>query len=135
MWYDLTTGGSEIHAARSRPRKLPRMEVEVIGWLPAIAFYWTFAALYLGGAAIEIEGGGGGRQLIGLLLHFVVFLVVFGLARALFGVGLPDPLAVGLGLVVGVASFAMTAKLTFLVVGVRIKPSGTIVHELSASLH
>jgi hypothetical protein len=104
----------------------------VIGWLPAIASYWTFAAVYLGGAAIEIEGGGGGRQLLGLTLHFVVFLVLFGVARALFGVVFPMALAVALGLVLGVVLFPITAKLTFRVVGVRITSLGTAAHGASA---
>ena len=104
----------------------------MIGWLPAIAFYWTFAAVYLGGAAIEIEGGGGGRQLLGLVLHFAVFLVVFGVARALFGAVLPSALAVGLGLVAAVVLFPISAKLAFRVVGVRITTLGTAAHGASA---
>ena len=100
----------------------------MIGWLPAIAFYWTFAAVYLGGAALEIEHTGGGRQLLGLVLHFVVFLVIFGAARTLFAAMLPGALAVALGLIVGVILFPISAKLTFRVVGVRIKSLGTAAH-------
>jgi hypothetical protein len=108
------------------------LEVRVIGWLPAIAFYWTLAALYLGGAAIHIEGGGGGRQLLGLFLHFGVFLLIFAVARALLGAVLPAALGVGLGVVVAAALLPITAKLTFRLVGVRITSSWVPADEASA---
>ena len=71
----------------------------MIGWLPAVALYWTLAALYLGGAAIDIEGGAG-RQVGGLFLHFVVFVAVFGVTRILLQGMVGFPLGVALGLVV-----------------------------------
>ena len=42
----------------------------MLAWLVPIAVFWSLAALYVGGAAINIEGGGGGRQTSGLLLLF-----------------------------------------------------------------
>ena len=58
-------------------------------WFP-IALFWTLAAMYLGGAAIHIDGGGGGRQIGGLLLHFVAYLVVYAILRAVLS-GLLGP--------------------------------------------
>ena len=63
-------------------------------WLVPIAVFWSLAALYVGGAAINIEGGGGGRQTLGLLLLFASYLGVYavsgmvlaGVAGAAFGV-------------------------------------------------
>ena len=92
----------------------------MIGWLVGITAYWTLAALYLGGASIEIEGGGGGRQLAGVFLHFAIFLVVYTVARSLLGAMLNAGLGVGLGLVVGAVLLPITAKLAFRLVGVRI---------------
>ena len=49
----------------------------MLAWLVPIAVFWSLAALYLGGAAINIEGGGGGRQTLGLLLLFASYLGVY----------------------------------------------------------
>ena len=53
----------------------------MIVWLPAMALFPILAALYLGGAAIHIEGGGGGRQIAGLLLHYAAFMGAFAAVR------------------------------------------------------
>ena len=49
----------------------------MLAWLVPIAVFWSLAALYLGGAAINIEGGGGGRQTLGLLLLFASYQGVY----------------------------------------------------------
>ena len=49
----------------------------MLAWLVPIAVFWSLAALYVGGAAINIEGGGGGRQTLGLLLLFASYLGVY----------------------------------------------------------
>ena len=102
----------------------------MIGWLPAVALYWTLAALYLGGAAIDIEGGAG-RQVGGLFLHFVVFVAVFGVTRILLQGMVGFPLGVALGLVVAAILLPITAKLTFRLVGVRITSSSVAAGEAS----
>ncbi len=103
----------------------------MIEWLPAVALYWTLAALYLGGAAIDIEGGGAGRQIAGILLHFVAFIVVFGLAKFLLQGMAGLALGVALGLVVAAILLPITAKLTFRLVGVRITSSSVAAGEAS----
>ena len=49
----------------------------MLAWHVPIAVFWSLAALYVGGAAINIEGGGGGRQTLGLLLLFASCLGVY----------------------------------------------------------
>ena len=90
-------------------------------WLVPIAVFWSLAALYGGGAAISIEGGGGGRQTLGLLLLFASYLGVYavsgmvlaGVAGAAFGV-IVFPLLI--------ASIAMPllTRVTFKIVGVSV---------------
>ena len=90
-------------------------------WLVPIAVFWSLAALYVGGAAINIDGGGGGRQTLGLLLLFASYLGVYavsgmvlaGVAGAAFGV-IVFPLLI--------ASIAMPllTRVTFKIVGVSV---------------
>ena len=90
-------------------------------WLVPIAVFWSLAALYVGGAAINIVGGGGGRQTLGLLLLFASYLGVYavsgmvlaGVAGAAFGV-IVFPLLI--------ASIAMPllTRVTFKIVGVSV---------------
>ena len=51
-------------------------------WLVPICLFWTLAALYLGGWPVEIVGGGGVRQVIGLVNTFLLFIIVFAGLRA-----------------------------------------------------
>ena len=58
----------------------------MVEWLAPIALFWTMAALYLGGFPLNIEGGGGGRQVLALLVTFALYLAVwFGLRAVLRG--------------------------------------------------
>ena len=93
----------------------------MLPWLIPISLFWTLAALYLGGAKINIEGGGGGRQMSGLLLLFTAFLVIYGVFRMILG-GPVGPTLGGVVLPVLAATISLpfVAKLTFRVVGVRI---------------
>jgi hypothetical protein len=70
----------------------------MLGWLAAFCLFWVVASLYLGGLDVELEGGGGFRQFLGLLVMNLLFLGVWRalvlltvlllpvLARAGFGV-------------------------------------------------
>ena len=93
----------------------------MLPWLIPVALFWTLAALYLGGAAIHIEGGGGGRQIGGLVLHFAAYLVVYALLRTVLS-GPVGPIFGGVvvPIVVTSALLPFLAKLAFRVVGVRI---------------
>lgn len=54
----------------------------IVEWAIAISLFWLVAALFLGGGPIRIHGGGGPRQLLGLLLVFAAFLAVWKLLVA-----------------------------------------------------
>lgn len=56
-------------------------------WVLPIGLFWPVAALYLGGMR-ELQGGGPARQLIGLLVSLVAFLLLWWvLGRLLVPVG------------------------------------------------
>ena len=92
----------------------------MLPWLIAISLFWPLAALYLGGAAIHFEGGGGLRQAGGLLVSFTLFMVAWVLLR----MAAEGPLGTILGLIAAtlVACFLIPflCKLCFRALGVRI---------------
>jgi hypothetical protein len=93
----------------------------VLAWLVPIAVFWSLAALYLGGAAINIKGGGGGRQTLGLLLLFASYLGVYticglaltGVAGAAFG-GIVFPV------LIASISIPLLTRVMFKLVGVSV---------------
>jgi hypothetical protein len=92
----------------------------VIVWIAVIALYPILGALYLGGAAINIEGGGAGRQTAGLILHYAAFIGAYTVLRLVMTTFIGPVLAVGLALVGAAILLPLLARLTFRVVGVRI---------------
>ena len=79
--------------------------------------------MYLGGAAISIEGGGGARQMGGLLVHFAAYLLAYGLLRAAFSVMVGPVLGgVVIPVVIAAALIPLLGRLSFRAVGVRITP-------------
>jgi hypothetical protein len=62
--------------------------LELLTKLLPVMLFWLLAALYLGGWAVDLRGGRGPTQIIGLLLSFVLFVVVWKLLhRAFLGFG------------------------------------------------
>ena len=51
--------------------------------LPAMLF-WNLIALYLGGWPVDLQGGNGVRQVLGLLFSFVLWVVVWELLHRVF---------------------------------------------------
>lgn len=93
----------------------------MVAWLVPVSMFWLVAALYLGGFDLEIEGGGGLRQFLGLILSFVLFVAVFRvLGMVLAGVG-PSLGGIVLPTVLSVALLPLITRLGFLPVGVRIR--------------
>lgn len=95
----------------------------VVQWALVISLFWMISALFLGGAPIRIEGGGGVRQSTGLLVSFAAFLALwYGLKALLAGATSPVAaflLATGIsGLLVPPLSVGV-----FRVLGVRIRKS------------
>lgn len=94
----------------------------MIAWIVPVSLFWLVAALYLGGFDLEIEGGGGVRQFLGLILSFVLFVVVF----RVLGMVLSGPLGFGFGAialpaVLSVALLPIVTRLGFLPLGVKIR--------------
>jgi hypothetical protein len=95
-------------------------EDTVVEWLAPIALFWTCAALYLGGFRIEIRGGGGVRQLIGLLDTFVLYMAVWFVVRLALR-GLLGPIgAVVAGCLIAIVLLPVLSRIGFMVMGVRI---------------
>lgn len=92
----------------------------MIVWLAALALFPILAALYLGGAAINIEGGGGGRQVAGLVLHYAAFMGAYTVLRLVIQTFAGTVLSVAFAMVGAAILLPLLARLTFRVVGVRI---------------
>jgi hypothetical protein len=54
-------------------------------WLVPVVLFWLVAVLYFGALTIEVRGGTGFRQFVGLVLTFGLFLVVWGVLHSLVG--------------------------------------------------
>jgi len=70
-----------------------------------ISLFWILAAIYLGGWAIDVHGGSGITQVLGLLISFVLFFAVWKSLHSAF---------VGFGEVLGgivITSFVAAALL------------------------
>lgn len=57
----------------------------MLEWLVPVCFFWLAAAIYLGGMAVDVEGGNGLTQVMGLLVTFVLFLVTWRVLGLLLG--------------------------------------------------
>ena len=66
------------------PTRIPDTEAPLIDWLFATCIFWLVAAVFFGGI-YDAETGSPGRQALGLLLNFVVFLGIFTVLRLAFG--------------------------------------------------
>lgn len=101
----------------------------LVEWLTPTAAFWPLAAMYLGGTAIRIEGGGGPRQLGGLVVSFALYLGIFGVVRALVGGALGTVLTVVAGVAVASLLLPLACRLGFLVLGVRLRKGEGTHHE------
>ncbi len=115
-------GPRHVRRAVSRHQTQPDAltEVNVVAWLAPLALFWSVAALYLGGFPIQIEGGGGGRHLLGLAGTLVLYLVVWYLLRLGLNSVVPPIGAVIFACALTVLLLPLLAKIAFRIVGVRI---------------
>lgn len=96
-------------------------------WLVPFCLFWTLAAVYLGGFPVEIVGGSGVRQTLGLFNTYVLFVVVWAILRAVFG-GLGGMLwSVVLPTVLTSLALPVIAWAGYIVVGVRVQ-KGEVPH-------
>jgi len=91
----------------------------VENWLEPVALFFGVAALYFGGFQRDVQGGSGFRQLIGLILTLVVFLVVWGVVHKMVG----QDTVVGILVASAVAAILVPVevRLGFMVVGARVR--------------
>lgn len=93
----------------------------MIPWVIAISLFWFLSAVYLGGLNVEIEGGGGTRQVIGLIDSFVLFLLLWWLLRqALGGIG-PIVGGVLLPSALSVLALPLIYRVGFRLLGVKVR--------------
>ncbi|MBI4540902.1 MAG: hypothetical protein HY704_15470 [Gemmatimonadetes bacterium] len=90
-------------------------------WLVPLCLFATLGALYLGGAPIRIEGGGGPRELVGLVLSLALYLALWAVLRAM----LRGPAGVAAALVaasvLSVIALPAVYRIGFRIVRVRIR--------------
>ena len=90
-----------------------------LDWLIAVAVFWPMAMLFIGGAPRRLEGGGAVRQLGGLAITLVLFLVLWRvLVLALGAVMGPGHAQVFATVIAGLSTYPL-AWLGFKLVGVR----------------
>jgi hypothetical protein len=94
---------------------------ELLTTILPIALFWLLEALYLGGWPVDAHGGNGLRQVMGLLLTAVLWVVVWhALNMVLIGIG---PVLGGIVLTTFVAAALMPLVnwIGFKIVGVSIR--------------
>jgi hypothetical protein len=93
----------------------------MLEWMVPVLLFWAVAPLYFGGMAVDIKGGSGLRQMVGLFLTYALFLVVWGVLHSL--VGRAAGTVAGLLAATAVAIFALPieARVGFRLVGTRVQ--------------
>ena len=95
-------------------------------WLVPVVLFWLVAALYFGALTVEVHGGSGFRQFVGLLLTFGLFLVVWGVLRSLVGADTIKGVLVASA--VAVVGLPIEARVGFRVMGARVGRSHAAAH-------
>jgi hypothetical protein len=71
--------------------------------------------------SVDVEGGGGVRQILGLLGTFILYLVVFGVLRLALG-GMGSAIGgLALPLIGAIATLPLTARAGFGILGVKLR--------------
>lgn len=93
----------------------------MIEWLVPVCAFFPLTAIYLGGLRTEPGGGRGIQQVLGLLLTFVVYLIVWRVLHGMLGGVAPILGGIVLATVIAVLALPLEARLGYLLVGVRLK--------------
>lgn len=97
----------------------------MLEWLVAVCAFVPLTAIYLGGMKVEPAGGRGIQQILGLVLTMVVYLIVWRvLHTVLAGIG-PILGGVILATAISILLLPLEARTGFLMVGVKLKKTGT----------
>ena len=98
-------------------------------WLIPISLFWILAAVYFGGFNISIVGGSGFRQVLGLLVTYLLFLVAWGLLRLALGHLGENFLLKGVApTLITMLALPLVGRAGFGVLGVRIHRGGAAAH-------
>jgi hypothetical protein len=101
----------------------------MLTWLIPISLFWIPVAVYLGGLSVSIEGGNGVREVLGLLVSFVLFLLLWGLMRWLLGQAAEGFIAqILLPTVVALAALPLLIRAAFRIFGVRVGRAAAATH-------
>jgi hypothetical protein len=92
----------------------------MLGWLAAFCLFWIVSSIYLGGLDVELEGGSGFRQFLGLIALLVLFMALWRLLASLLG-GLGGLPGVVLPFGVTVLAMPLLARLSFRLMGVKVQ--------------
>ncbi|MFQ5679500.1 MAG: hypothetical protein ACE5HP_08570 [Gemmatimonadota bacterium] len=92
----------------------------MVAWLIPIGLFWLLASLYLGGMNVQISGGSGVRQTLGLIETFVLFLLLWWASGRLLGGTGPFLGEILLPTAISVVAIPLLARVGFRMWGVRI---------------
>lgn len=92
----------------------------MLEWLVPLSAFWIIAALFMGGSPAEVEGGRGGRQVLGLIVSLVIYLAVWWGVRAGLRAAVPAPAALVAATVVAAALIPVWCRLAYRVVGLKV---------------
>ena len=92
----------------------------MVEWLVPLGAFWIVASLFLGGSPAEIEGGGGFRQVLGLLASLALYLAIWFGLRAGLRAALPSPAALVVATVVTAALVPVWCRIAYRIVGLKV---------------
>jgi hypothetical protein len=91
----------------------------MLEWLPAICLFLLLSAIYLGGTRMDVSGGGGGRQVLGLIITFALYLIVWKVLH--IGTASMGPVVGQLvPLVVAILLIPVLSRIGFRIVGAKL---------------
>ncbi len=97
----------------------------MLEWLIAVCAFFPLTAVYLGGMRVQPAGGRGIQQVLGLVLTFAVYLIVWRVLHVVL-VGLGPVLGgVILATVAAILLLPLEARTGYLMVGVKLKRTET----------
>ena len=101
----------------------------MLDWLIPSSLFWIVAAVYLGALSVLLVGGTGARQVLGLVLTFVLYLALWGVVRWVLGrIGEGFILQTLLPTVIVLAAFPLLVRAGFGALGVRVERARAPVH-------
>jgi hypothetical protein len=88
-------------------------------WLVPITLFWAVSALFFGGFQYDVTGGSGGRQFLGVIFSYALFLVVWGVMHAF--VMVDSALGIVVASAVAALAYPIEVRLGFLLVGAHVR--------------